>query len=297
MAPSPGRRSLRALALLAALALLVAPPHVGAEDAPADNAPAISRKEKLADEFSDPLTTLPQLFTQDVYTPKSFGTAAQTNRLIARMIVPRVPGASLFPFVQLIRPSVSLVTAPTGRGSTTVTGLGDFQLFDLAVLPWPDRSTGLYAGVGPVLVFPTATQRATGQGAWQVGPAFGTIYKGLPGVLLGCLIQNPISFAYTAPDRATVNTLLFQPVLLGYLGHGFYLKSADSTWSMGWRHRSATLLPISAGLGYVLLREDTPPINLFVSGEWLAYRQSAPVAPQTTVRFGVTVAFPDWRPW
>jgi hypothetical protein len=46
-----------------------------------------------------------------------------------------------------------------------------------------------------------------------------------------------------------------------------------------------------------MLREDLPPINLFVSGEWLVHRENAPVAPQTTVRFGLTVAFPDWRPW
>jgi hypothetical protein len=34
-----------------------------------------------------------------------------------------------------------------------------------------------------------------------------------------------------------------------------------------------------------------------VTGEWTAYRQFAPVAPQTTVRFGLTIAFPDFRPW
>ena len=47
----------------------------------------------------------------------------------------------------------------------------------------------------------------------------------------------------------------------------------------------------------MLISDRFPPINLFVSGEWMAYRQYAPVAPQTTVRFGVTVAFPDFRPW
>jgi hypothetical protein len=28
---------------------------------------------KLADEFSDPLTTLPQIFVRDAYTPSNFG--------------------------------------------------------------------------------------------------------------------------------------------------------------------------------------------------------------------------------
>jgi hypothetical protein len=258
---------------------------------------AASRKAKLAAEFSDPLTTLPQIFTQDAYSPANYGTEAQTNRAILRIIIPRLPRYSLFPFVQLVRPSFFLVTVPTGRGGATRTEFGDMQLFDLAVVPWPGRETGLMMGVGPAFVFPTATDKTAGQGAWQVGPAFGAIYKGLPRILLGCLIQNPISFAYTSPNRQPLNTLLVQPVVLAYLKWGFYVKSADATWTLGWRHGTATTLPLSFGLGYVIVREDLPPINLFVSGEWTAYRQYAPLTPQTTVRFGLTVAFPEWRPW
>jgi hypothetical protein len=255
-----------------------------------------SRAAKLAAEFSDPLTTLPQIFVQDAYTPVNYGTAAQTNRVIVRAIIPRLPRFSLFPFVQLIRPSFSVVTVPTGPGSGTRTAFGDMQLFDLAVMPW-GRGSGLTMGVGPVFVFPTATDKRAGQGAWQVGPAFAAIYKGIPGLLLGGLVQNPISFAYTSRDRRPVSTLLVQPVALAYLGKGFYVKSADATWAMGWRRRTATTLPLSLGLGYVMIHEDWPPINLFVSGEWMAYRQFAPVAEQTTVRFGLTMAFPYWRPW
>ena len=112
------------------------------------------------------------------------------------------------------------MTFPTGRGKGTRTAFGDMQLFDLAVVPWPGRESGFMWGVGPVFIFPTATDERARQGARQVGPALGAIYKGIPGILLGTLIQNPISFAYTSP-----------------------------------------------------------------------------VTPQTTVIFGVTVAFPDWRPW
>lgn len=258
---------------------------------------SISRAAKLAEEFSDPLTTLPQLFVQDAYTPTNYGTEAPANRVIARLIVPRIPRFSLLPFVQLVRPSLSLVTVPTGRGKGTITALGDMQLFDLAVIPWPGRESGLFMGVGPVFVFPTATEEVAGQGAWQVGPAFGAIYKGIPGILLGVLVQNPISFAYTSGDRPAVSTLVVQPIVLAHLWRGLYVKSADASWSIGWHEGTARTFPLSFGVGYVILREGAPPLNLFVSGEWMAYRESAPVAAQTTVRFGMTVAFPDWRPW
>jgi hypothetical protein len=252
---------------------------------------------KLAQEFNDPLTTLPQLFVQDAYTPANYGTDAQTNRVIARLIVPRIPRFSLFPFVQLIRPSFSLVTVPKGRGSATRTEFGDMQLFDLFVLPWPDKGSGLLMGLGPVFVFPTATHPTAGQNAWQVGPAFGAIYKDIPGVLFGILLQNPISFAYTSHDHRPLSTLLVQPILLKHLWRGLYVKSADATWSFGWHDGSPTTLPLSIGLGYVIPREAAPPFNFFVTGEWMVYRQDAPIAPQTTVRFGVTVAFPEFKVW
>jgi hypothetical protein len=120
-------------------------------------------------------------------------------------------------------------------------------------------------GFGPVFVFPTATHESAGQGAWQVGPAFGAIYKGIPGLLVGCLLQNPISFAYTSPDRRPLNTLLVQPILLKHLWRGLYVKSADASWAFGWRDGSPTTLPLSLGPGYVIRREGLPALNVFVS--------------------------------
>jgi hypothetical protein len=259
--------------------------------------PPETEASKLEKEFNDPLTTLPQIFVQDAYSPANYGTDAQTNKVIVRAIVPRVPRFSLFPLVQLIRPSVTLVTVPEGRGSATRTELGDTQLFDFAVLPGSSKERGLLWGAGPVFVFPTATHKTAGQGAWQAGPGVAAVYKGIPGLLLGGLIQNPISFAYTSPDRSPTSTLLIQPILITHIGWGFYLKSADATWAINWRRHSSTTLPLSFGIGYVRVREGLPPINLFVTGEWMAYRQFAPFAPQTTIRFGMTIAFPGWRWW
>ena len=110
-------------------------------------------------EFTDPLTTLPQISIKNAFTPANFGTHVQTNQVIVRPIIPRVPRFSLFPFAQLIRPSLSLVTTPSPRGGTR-TEFDDMQLLDVAVLPWPPRETGLLIGMGPTFVFPTATSRS-----------------------------------------------------------------------------------------------------------------------------------------
>jgi len=255
------------------------------------------RLATLAREFTDPLTTLPQLFLQDAYTPENHGTDAQTNRVVGRLIVPRIPRFTLLPFVQLVRPSLFLVTVPTGKGSATRTAFGDMQLFDLFVLPWPTAESGVRVGVGPIFVFPTATDKAAGQEAWQLGPALGAVYKAIPRLLLAGLVQSPIPFAYTSSEHSVRNVVTVQPAVLLQIVGGWYVKSADATWTFGWERGAPTILPLSLGVGHVTVREGWPPINVFASSEWTAYRHNAPTAPEVTVRLGVTVAFPEWRAW
>jgi len=264
----------------------------------AQTAPApsqLSEEERLERDFTDPLTTLPQLLIRDSYSPANFGTNVQTNQLIIRPIIPRIPPHTFLPFVQLIRPTFTLVTLPSSRGGTR-TEFGDLPLFDVAVLPWPDRQkTGLLIGVGPSFVFPTATSKSAGEGAWQAGPALGAIYTAIPGLLVGFIAQNPVSFAYTAAHRPPQNTFEFQPVFALHLWQEWYLRSAEANWSMGWHRHSPTLLPLSLGIGRTFVRPRLPPMSFFVTGQWTVYRQFAPIAPQTTINFGMTIAFPHLR--
>ena len=271
----------------------------------AQTAPTLTEteQEKLEQDFTDPLTTLPQLIVRDSYSPANYGPCTpfacvrnyETNQFIVRPLIPRIPPRTLLPFNQLIRPTFAVVTVPSSRGGTR-TEFGDLPVFDVAVLPWPDRQkTGLLIGVGPTFVFPTATSRSAGQGAWQAGPAFGAIYAGIPGLLIGFIAQNPVSFAYTSPDRPPQNTFELQPVLALHLWHEWYLRSAEANWTMGWHRHSPTMLPLSIGIGRTLVRPDLPPMSFFITGQWMAYRQFAPIAPQTTINFGITVAFPQLR--
>jgi hypothetical protein len=84
-------------------------------------------------------------------------------------------------------------------------------------------------GMGPTFVFPTATSKSAGQGAWPAGPAFGAIYARIPGVLMGFVVQNPISFAYTSPNEPPLNTLVFQPVIALHLWDKWFLDRQRQT--------------------------------------------------------------------
>jgi hypothetical protein len=277
--------------LVAALFLML----TAAALAHAQTQPTLTQEEQLERDFTDPLTTLPQVLIRDSYTPANYGTNVETNQAFIRPLIPRIPPNTLLPFAQLVRPTFALVTVPSSRGGSR-TEFGDLPVFDVAALPWPDRKkTGLLVAIGPTFVFPTATSRSAGQGAWQAGPALGAIYTGVPGLLLGFIAQNPIAFAYTSPKRPPQNTFQFQPILALHLWHEWYLRSAESTWSMGWHRRSPTTLPLSIGIGRTLVSLGLPHWSLFVTGQWMAYRQFAPLAPQTTINFGITIAFPWLR--
>jgi hypothetical protein len=285
-------KTLRALCALW-LALWMMEPFVDSAQA---QTTSLATDEKLIADFTDPLTTLPQISVKDAFTPANFGTHVQTNLLIIRPIIPRLPPYTLLPLVQLVRPTFALVTVPSSRGGTR-TEYGDTQLLDVAVLPWPRREMGLLIGVGPTFIFPTATSRSAGQGAWQAGPAMGLVYKGVPWLVAGFILQEPISFAYGSSNRPPPNTLQFQPVLAIHLWQGWYLRSAEATWSCGLHSNSPTVLPLSLGIGDVIVRPGLPLRNFYVTGQWTVYRQLAPIAPQTGVNFGLIIGFPEFRKW
>jgi hypothetical protein len=285
------RKPFPAGALVAILWIAVTIAGIARAQTPATSAQ--SEEDKLERDFTDPLSTLPQVIVRDSYTPANFGTGLQTNQFLIRPLIPRIPPRTFLPFMQLIRPTFALVTVPSSRGGTR-TEFGDLPVFDVAVLPWPDRKkTGLLIGIGPTFVFPTATSKSAGEGAWQVGPALGAVYTGIPGLLAGFIAQNPVSFAYTSAHRPPQNTLEIQPVFAFHLWNEWYLRSAEANWSMGWHHHSPTLLPLSMGIGRTLVRQGLPPMSFFVTGQWMLYRQYAPISPQTTVNFGMTMAFPQ----
>ena len=169
------------------------------------------------------------------------------------------------------------------------------QLLDLFLYNWPNpKETGFGWGIGPTFVFPTGRDSQAGKHAWQVGPAAAAAYRGIPHLMVGFLFQNPISFAYTNSSATPQNHMEFQPLISYTLGRGWYVKSADSTWTVNWRHGSSTTIPISLGCGRVWKFEG-PELNAWVSGEWTAYRQYTNITPMYTVRFGVTLLFPHFQ--
>lgn len=248
--------------------------------------------EELTTDANDPTAILAQLKVEEDYTPYEYGTQAEPNTIQIQPVLPVRPFL-LIPVQQLLRPTFKVNTIPYGSGPSTNTQFADTQFFDLFVSRWPNPlTTGLRWGIGPYFVFPTATTTAAGSGTWQVGPAAAMTYRGIQGLLLGGLLQQGTSFAYTAPNRKPVTQLTFQPFFVYQLGQGWYLRSRDATWTFNLRHNTSTEIPLSAGIGKVWKLGEDRDLNASLAGEWMLYRQFDAQTEQFTLKFQVTVILP-----
>src|SRR5262249_12185093 len=182
-----------------------------------------SEEDKLSEEVNDPTAVLTQVRLFEFYTPENYRSSAQTNVALLQPIIP-VARLSLLP-EQLIRPTIKLSTTAIGPGGNTVTGLADIQLYDLFQSRWPNLDKWhIRWALGTTWVFQAETDRRSGAGAWQGGPAAALAFAGVPKLWVGVLAQNPISFAYTRPSATPQNAMLFQPGFTYRLGEGWYLK-------------------------------------------------------------------------
>src|SRR5579863_7307150 len=226
-------------ALMVAALLMAVPLSARAQRAAVSENP-VADEEPLAEKVNDPLAYLTQVQIKDLYTPAEYGTNAQPNTVQLRAIFALRPFLFI-PVEQLIRPTMKIVTVPNGKCASTTTTYDDMQLFDLFAMPWPnDRETHFRWGVGPYLIFPTSASDRVGNGSWQAGPALGFSYRGITGLNISALLQQATSFAYTSAKSAPVSTLTVQPILSYQLGHDWYVKSSDATWTINLRHKTST---------------------------------------------------------
>ena len=74
---------------------------------------------------------------------------------------------------------------------------------------WKAPSNGAHSGLGPVIVFPTASHSEMGDGKYQVGPALGYVNKAVKGWQFALLLQQYFSVAGAPGSR--VNQLTWLP--------------------------------------------------------------------------------------
>ena len=215
-----------------------------------------ARQEASAQELKDannPLANMKAVNLQNYYIPNLYGLPDQSANTFW------IRGAGGFGR-WFARASLPISTVPTTTASDPVSGLGDFNAF--ATYTW--RNSDVTAGIGPLLVIPTATNDALGAGKWQLGAA-GIVYLSKsPTVQGGALLSYQHSFAGDS-DRETTSLLVAQPFWFWQLGGGTYLRTAP-VWSFDLANGNYAI-PFGFGIGQVIA---TPAIvfNIFLEPQF-----------------------------
>jgi hypothetical protein len=271
-----------ALAALAAsgspLAAQTVPPDAAATAPPRASASASADSEVNA--ANNPLTPKITINLQDYFTPVlNREPGRRTNEFLLRGVIPM----DTFGLPQLVRVTLPVFTNPTfPTGSAT--GLGDFSIYDLFVLP----IKGVTVAVGPVLVAPTATSPSTGAGKYQAGGAVFAVGQHEWGLTAG-LVTYQHSFA-GQDARPTVQEITAQPILTYNLPEAFYLRSTG-IWGFNLgAERHTSVIPIGFGVGKVWTLGKLT-LNLFAEPQYSVIRSGIGVPTwQVFAGFNIQIA-------
>jgi hypothetical protein len=266
-----GLRTRRILVLGALLGTAIAAGETLADDA--------NQQQNLVKQANAPVSSILQVRLQDTYQPE-FSDVAGNGNIFSIAVTMPLPKYRLLPL-----PQVSLLTYPaavTIPGG--VTGSGDLKFLDLAVFR---PSEALIWGVGPTFVFPVSSRPETGQGKWQGGPAAAIVFFPEK-LLLGMLVQNPISFAGES-DRRDVNYMILTPFFSYQFDKGWFVRSQPQIF-LNWRN-GKQLIPLDLGVGRVF-KVGRQNLSCYLEPSWNISHDGP--APKYSIAFGISLLYPNF---
>jgi hypothetical protein len=238
----------------------------------AEDIPAAAQESDadLAQELSNPLADLMSIPIQMNYDrdigPSDDGWKLQTNiqpvipfhlnedwNLITRTIMPVINQEDIFP----------------GAGSQF--GLGDINL-SLFFSPKKPSSGGVTWGVGPVLLFPTATESLLGAKKWGAGPTLVALTIRGPWTI-GMLANHIWSYAGDS-DRQDISNTFMQP-FVAYTWPSAWTFSLQSETTYNWETEKWSV-PVNAAVSK-LVKLGKLPVSLQAGvGYWVESPETGP---------------------
>jgi hypothetical protein len=157
----------------------------------------------------------------------------------------------------LITRTILPVISQPAPGSDRTFGLGDLNFTGFFS---PKKPGKVIWGVGPAIIFPTATDDVLGTDKWSIGPS--VVVLTMPGSwVIGALASNVWSVAGD-DNRADVNSFLAQYFINYNYPSGWYLTSAPII-TANWEADSGEkwTVPFGGGIGKVF-RIGKQPMNI-----------------------------------
>jgi hypothetical protein len=255
-------------ALLTCLLLLA--PYAAFAEEPAEGG------QSLEQAASDPTASLMSVQIQDLYNGSYHNLDNESgNTILLRTAVPFKTGS----LSHIARATLPVVTdSPSGKS-----GLSDLTLFDLIVF---NESWGRW-GIGPVMLFPTASDSQLGTEKWAAGPALGFVARN-DKLMWGLFNQNLFSFAGSS-DREDVNVSILQPIINFSLPDRWSIGTSEMNVTYDWKKSDWTTLPLGIKLAK-LVKFGKLPVQF--SGAYEYNFADNYVTPEWTLNFTVKFLFP-----
>lgn len=252
-------------------------------------APPTGGHASLAAAATNPIANLVQFQLQDQYNWDNYNSSGYSNQFLIQPVAPfKLPWEKV-PLL-ITRTTLPWVSTPDlGPGVNRKHGFGD-TTFLAMVLPKLDLK-GQMIGVGISSVIPTAGDNDfTGNGKWQLGPAFVYFNQQIPKLQLGVLGWHRFTVGETSAgsDKKNVTVSSVQPIAIKHFGKGWYVGLQDVTWDYDHKEGEWSL-PTGPRLGKVT-KWGKQPVNLF--GSVLYNPNSSGANAQWTAKVNVTLLFP-----
>lgn len=269
----------RGLAVLLSIAVFSAPAAAAGDDA----SPSES-SQGLAGQANNPNAPLMQFQLRNVIAPHLPETDGTGNLLELEAVVPFRP-AKYMPFPTIMKVTLPVaVTLPDPVGRT---GLGNLQVFGQAVFK---EAWGSWA-LGVSLVFPTADSDVLGLQTWQAGPAAAFMYTRVKNLVVGAVIQNPVSVNSTS-HRPASNVLAITPTLTYNLPRGWFVGYSDFDWTFDWEANGDATIPLGLQVGRVY-GIGSQPVSLSLEAGYNVSRPDDSSVPRWMIGIEFTLLFPQ----
>lgn len=275
------RASVVARALAFALAFMpvaaLAQQTADAAPPPADDAQALAKK------LSNPIASLISVPFQ---WNLDWGAGPEGNGVKSTLNIQPVIPISITPNWNMI---VRTIVPVVAQADTVIQNDSQFGLGDVVQSVWfsPKKpgASGIVWGVGPVMLYPTATDKFLGGEKWGVGPT-AIVLKQFGRSTVGFLGNHIWSVAGDA-DRNDISTTFLQP-FYSYTTPKATTYSVNTETSYDWTNEAWTV-PINVSVSQ-LARVGKQPISLGLGARY--YVEKPRGGPDWGVRTSLTLLFP-----
>ena len=155
----------------------------------------------------------------------------------------------------------------------------------------PEHGTTFFWGAGPVLYYPSATNKALGVNKWGSGPSVAFLKKDAGPWVLGVVVNNIWSFGGPPHSSDRTNSFLLNPVVTYHFSNGWSVGSSPNI-TANWLSKNGQkwTVPVGGGIEKVF-RLGAQRMKLSVDAYYNAIR---PTAGNDTalVQVTLTLLFP-----